>query len=599
MSQHQGPRRAGFLISFLALAVSLAGCQGEIGNVGGPSGSAKGPTGSTTGGGPESQNPDLSCTPGADPGATPLLRLSAVQYRNTIKDLLAMSGVTAAASDVTTQLAAVPDDSSPSFSGLDNRVSINHLSAFYDVASSLGDALTTAPDRLTAVGGACATTMPLAEACFDTFLSSFGRHALRRPLTTDEMTSFHALNDGMRAPAEVLRMAVTKLLLSPSFLNHVQVDGDPIGNRQDLLKLSPYEIASRLSYHFWQTMPDEALFAAAEDGSLGTDAGYAAAVDRLVSDPRAKETAWTFWSEWLKTGGFFGFSTNRPAFDALVKGENVNVMGHDVYADMVQELRDLTELFTWNRSGTIGDLLGTDLSVTKSADLAHIYGLAPWDGTSDYAKFPAGTRGGLLTRSAVLVIGEEQTNPFHRGASVRRSFLCDDLPKPDPATLPPGSLDPPPVNAAQTTRDRFGAKVKSPLCQGCHSQFSNIGFVLEAYDSLGRYRTKEKIFDTQTGNLEAELPIDLVAAPRILLDDQSTVNGPAELTQRIVDSHKVEGCFARQYFRYTYRRQEGDGDGCAVQDLGTEVAKPGAGIRSAFKLVAMQPSFRQRKVGAP
>lgn len=207
--------------------------------------------------------------------------------------------------------------------------------------------------------------------------------------------------------------------------------------------------------------------------------------------------------------------------------------------------------------------------------------------------------GGFLTRSAVLVIGEEQTNPFHRGATVRRSFLCDDLPKPDPATLPPGSLDPPPPDAAQTTRDRFGAKVKSTLCQGCHSQFSNIGFVLEAYDSLGRYRTKEKIFNTQTGALEAELPIDLVAPPRIMVDDQSPVNGPAELTQRIVDSHKVEGCFARQYFRYTYRRQEADGDGCVVRDLGTEVAKQGAVIRSAFALIALQPSFRQRKVGAP
>jgi hypothetical protein len=76
----------------------------------------------------------------------------------------------------------------------------------------------------------------------------------------------------------------------------VQVDGDPINNRQDYLKLSPYEIASRLSYHFWQTMPDQALFTAAEDGTLATDAGYKAAVDRLVADPRAKDTAWTFWS---------------------------------------------------------------------------------------------------------------------------------------------------------------------------------------------------------------------------------------------------------------------------------------------------------------
>jgi hypothetical protein len=580
--------------------MSVAACEGQIGVASGRgTPAAETPTPNSPGGANGGENPALTCKPGEDPGATPLLRLSALQYRNTVKDLLAMSGVAAAATDVATQLAEVPDDSSASFSDLDNRISINHITAFFDVASALGDALTTAPDRLAAIGGACAATAPLGAACFDTFLNTFGRRALRRPLTDDELASYRALNDGMRTPAEALRMAITKLLLSPAFLNHVQVDGAPVNGREDLLTLSPHEIASRLSYHFWQTMPDQALMAAADDGTLATDAGFQAQLERLVADPRAKDTAWTFWSQWLKTDGFFGFSTNRPAFDALVKGENVNVAGHDVYADMVQELRDLTEVFTWSRAGTIGDLLTSDISVTKSADLAHIYGLVPWDGQSDYAKFPAGTRAGLLTRSAVLVIGEEQTNPFHRGATVRRSFLCDDLPKPDPATLPPGSLDPPPANAAQTTRDRYSAKVKSSLCQGCHSQFAAIGYVLEAYDSLGRYRTKEKIFDTETGALEAELPIDVVAAPRILPADGSTVNGPVELTQRIVDSHKVEGCFARQYFRYTYRREETDGDGCAVQDLGTEVAKPNAGLRSAFKLVALQPSFRQRKVGAP
>src|SRR5260221_102306 len=384
-------KRAGFFISFVALALPLGGCHGEIGSAAGTGSSTTGPGATTGTGGPGSQNPQLTCAPGSDPGATPLLRLSALQYRNTVKDLLASSGLTAAAIDIATQLAAVPDDSSPSFDGLDNRISINHMTAFFDVASSLGDALTTAPDRLAAIGGACASTAPLAQTCFDTFLNSFGKRALRRPLTADEMTSFHALNDGMRTPVEVLRMAVTKLLLSPSFLNHVQVDGATINARQDYLPLSPYEVASRLSYHFWQTMPDQALLTAADDGSLGTDAGYQAAVDRLVADARAKDTAWTFWSQWLKTGGFFGFSTNRPAFDALVKGENVNVAGHDVYGDMVQELRDLTELFTWKQAGTIADLLGADVSVPKSADLAHIYGLAPWDGSSPYAKFPAGT----------------------------------------------------------------------------------------------------------------------------------------------------------------------------------------------------------------
>ena len=425
-----------------------------------------------------------------------------------------MSGVAAAAADITTQLAAVPDDSSASFDGLDNRISINHMTAFFDVASNLGDALTSAPDRLAAIGGACASTAPLTQTCFDTFLNSFGRRALRRPLTADEMTSFHTLNDGMSPPVEVLRMAVTKLLLSPSFLNHVQVDGAPINSREDYLKLSPYEVASRLSYHFWQTMPDQALLTAAEDGSLGTDAGYQAAVQGLVADPRAKDTAWTFWSQWLKTGGSSGSPPIGPRSMRSRKART-------------STWPDTMSTAIWCRSCVISPSSSPGSAPAPSAISWRPTSRSPsppisptsmvsrpGTAASDYAKFPAGTRSGLLTRSAVLVIGEEQTNPFHRGATVRRSFLCDDLPKPDPAALPPGSLDPPPASATQTTRDRFGAKVKSSLCQGCHSQFSNIGFVLEAYDSLGRYRTKEKIFDTQTGMLQAELPIDLGRASR-------------------------------------------------------------------------------------
>ena len=199
---------------------------------------------------------------------------------------------------------------------------------------------------------------------------------------------------------------------------------------------------------------------------------------------------------------------------ALSAGENLGVAGHDHWGDMVREMRDLTNLYTWTMPGTFAQLLTSDLSVTRSADLARLYGVPAWSGSGDYPRFTDGSRSGLLQRAALLVSSVEQTNPFHRGAFIRRAILCDNLPQPDPNSLPPGSLDPPPPSTAMTTRQRFQAKVEgNGLCQGCHSSFSNLGYAMESYDALGRFRTMEKVFDEQTGALRATLPIDTAPSP--------------------------------------------------------------------------------------
>ena len=140
------------------------------------------------------------------------------------------------------------------------------------------------------------------------------------------------------APAnatEAIRNVVVMLLMSPRFANHLELAGTPISGRADYLALDPYEIASRLSYTFWQTLPDDALLAAAADGSLATDAGFNTQLDRVFADPRTRDTIWQFWNEWMRFESFTGFSTDRPAFKALAAGENVGVAGHDHWGDMV------------------------------------------------------------------------------------------------------------------------------------------------------------------------------------------------------------------------------------------------------------------------
>lgn len=552
---------------------------------------------------PEGTTPggvDLTCESDV-PGESPLMKLSTVQYRNTVRDLFAQSGLDELPQNAELALGLVPDDSlGDSFRGLDPRVSAAHVQGYLDVGIAVGDALAENPESLEQLVGPCALEATLSDDCARDFLERFLTLAYRRPVGTAEVDSYLELNDGGVAPGEALRDMVVVALSSPRFVYHFEIDGTASSSNSDLLQLTSYEIASRLSYTFWQTMPDAELFAAAEDGSLATEAGFEAQLERVFQDARTRQTLWQFWNEWLKLEKFTGFESSRPAFEALAADTAIGEEGHDYYADMVQELHDLTEVLTFERTTTVEELLTTNLSVTRSEDLAALYGVEPYSGEGDFPTLPEGTRAGLFQRAAVLVSNLEQTNPFHRGAFVRRTLLCDALPQPDPNSLPPGSLDPPPLDTAQTTRERFQAKVEgNSLCQTCHGGFSDIGYVLEAFDSLGRHRTTENVYDVQTGELLAELPIDTTAVARITGDDDAEVTGPVELAERMVSSQKVEACLAQNYFSYALRRvaESGSGDECQLQDLASLLRDPEQGLKSAFQRVARYDGFFQRKVG--
>lgn len=573
-------------------------------------GSVPGSSGSTDPGAPPTRpvTPQAfgECPPdAADPGPTPLMKLSTIQYRNTVRDLLEASGLETVADELTTRLAAVPDDSSVAFRGLDKRISADHLKAYFDIAVGVADAATTGA-RLTTLAGTCAATTPLSTSCLNEFLTKFGTRAFRRPLSEEELAEFRdvALGDSPRAAtsAEALRNVVVVMLMSPRFVNHLELEGAPVAGRERLYQLDPYETASRLSYTFWQTLPDDQLLDAAADGSLATDAGFDEALDRVFADPRTQQTVWQFWSEWMRFDSFTGFAWERPAFRALAAGESLGEDGHDHWGDMVQEVRDLTELYLWKQPGSLRDLMTSDLSVTRSEDLARLYGVAPWTGTGAYPTFEAGTRSGLLQRAALLASTLETTNPFHRGSLIRRSILCDDLPQPDPNSLPEGSLDAPPPSAALTTRERYARKVDgNPLCNGCHAAFSDIGYVLESFDALGRYRTSEDVFDEQTGELVATLPLDTSGTIDVAGGDPRPVRGPAELNELILASGKVEACLSANYFRYALRRDptRNSDDSCAFEAMRTELLRPEAALSTVFRSVALAAGFRQRKVGSP
>jgi hypothetical protein len=602
-------------------AVISAACTGEIGNATGVDGPGAGNGGNPGGGGATGSGsssssgsatgsgsspgvipPAPECAENADPGETPLLKLTTVEYRNTVRDLLAASGASKVTSGLASALSGVPDDSlGSSFRVLDDRISLEHVQGYFNVGVAVGNAVRDDAEVLRAIGGECASAATLTDTCVRGFIDGFARRAYRRPLSNAEASELTALNDGVRSSKDALRAMVIVAMSSPRFVNHVEIDGEPEGGSADLFRIDGYEIASRLSYLFWQTMPDAALFAAAEDGSLATDDGFSEQLTRVFADPRTKDTLFQFWNEWFRLEKFTGFETTRPGFQALAEGLPIGPAGTDYYADMVKEVRDLTELFTFDGPKTLSELIVTDVSVTRSQNLARLYGATAWSGSGEYPRMPAGTRAGILQRAALLVSNLELTNPFHRGAMVRRNLLCDPLPQPDPNSLPPGSLDPPPVTAAQTTRQRYQAKIEGKsLCAGCHNGFADIGYVLESFDALGRYRTTERIFDEETGELLAERPIDATGVPHVTPGDEARVDGAAQLNQKLVDSDKVEACMASKYFSFATRRiaAAGSWDGCAIDELEKNLRDPSVGLAGAFLQVTRQASFAMRKVGA-
>lgn len=551
--------------------------------------------------------PDGTPAPAVPPGSeldecdltandSPLVKLSTEQYRNTVRDLLGQLGADELTTELEGLLAAIPDDSrNDLFSGLDTRVALEHVEGYYNVASKVATGIVEDDALLEAVAGECALATTLSDACLSDFVEVIGTLAYRHPLSEADRDELLAHGRSADDPREQVRSVVLAAMLAPRFVHHVEIDGAWLSNDSDVLQLAPYEVVSRLSYTFWQTMPDQYLFAAAGDGSVLTEAGLKAALDHVLADPRAKTSLWRFWREWLALDNFTGFEFGRPGFQALTQDLDVT---EDLYAEMVDEVRVLTEQFTFNQPSTFEELLNTNVSVTPSQQLAALYGVSPWTGTGEFPTLNATERAGLFQRAALLVSSLEQTNPFHRGAFVKRNLLCEALPAPDPAALPPGSLDIPKTTETETTRERFENKVaNNDLCTGCHGLFSSVGYALEAYDSLGRYRTVERVFDDASGELLAELPVDPVAEVAIGGVTQ-TVQNPTELNRLMLDSGNVEACLATQYFRFVSRRDvaSGTSDACVTREVAT--VSQSDGLLAGFRRIAELATFYQRKVGA-
>lgn len=552
---------------------------------------------------------DFECDPSLVPDEVPLRRLTKVQYDNTLRDLLRWalpSEGDAVAQAVAPLVAAVPDDArrGPTgmnhggFSRLDQSVHQEHIDATYAVAKAVGDALTSSPARLSTVVGECAVDADAGndDACVDDFIARFGQRAHRRPLTDDERGFYRGVfaAEGMTQGMEPAAFAdvIAVMLASPQLLYTIEHGDAPVEDRPGAFALSPYELASRLSYHFWQTMPDDELLAAAESGALATEEGYAAQVDRLFADPRTRAAMAEFYRQWL-------WLDDLPPMDALVGNPRFDAFagdfspGPDTHEHMVQEVLAMLEHYTFDVEGTVADVMLSERSFATTDDVAELYGVEPWTGGEPPA-LPPGQRVGLLSRAALVASGTANTRPIMKGVFIRTALLCQSIPPPpDNANAMPPAPEP-----DMSTREVVEQLTEQPgsACAACHQTLINpLGYATESFDALGRFRSEQVLFDDE-GQPTGSRPIDTRSVPQVVLGDDTPSEGVADLAQQLVDSGGLQSCIARQYLRFSFGRPEDtERDGCALADLTTRLSE-GAPLAEVLRAIALRPEFKQRVI---
>ncbi|MDP1914821.1 MAG: DUF1592 domain-containing protein [Myxococcales bacterium] len=586
----------------------MGGMEGVLGTggTGAAGGDVMGTGGgvSGTGGGvaePPFEPTRFTCDAQQLPTDLPLRRLTRRQFVSVVNDVVARSGL--AGADVTAMQLAIRDELSPfpddrvvgvpgethgGFSRLDQALQQGHIDASYNLALALGLELTSNTTRRRALVGACATdTVTTNDAqCLRDFITRFGRLLHRRPLTPEDVTFYSSVAGTTPVDPAVLADVIGLMFTSPQFLYHVE-EGDPMAAGPTTL--DAYALANRLSFHFWQSMPDDALLAAAADGSLLTDVGYRAQVERLFNDARTDGSIDDFFGQWWRLDELPPLNTRlgTPIYDAFAGRDIPTATLHtEMNAEVLELARDVTR-----RAAPLAELLTSRRFFARTDSLARLYAQPRWDGMGTPPDFVQPERHGLLTRAAFLSTGSANTRPVMKGFRIRNALLCTKLPPP-----PPGAgATPLPLAPDLTTREVVERITESSTtCSGCHQGLLNpLGFVTENFDAMGRSRTTQRLY-SENGMPLLDKPVSTSAAPNVA-GHTTLIDDAAELHELMLKG-EFQTCFARQYFRFTFQRVEDETkDGCLLKSLQDE-SLAGKPVAEVIKAVALAPEFKRRDV---
>ena len=269
------------------------------------------------------------------------------------------------------------------------------------------------------------------DACLTTFVQYYGRKAFRRPLSLAEVDDFKAFYaQALTQSADGMAALIGRLVAHPNFYYRFDSSGERVSGTDGVdavYRLDRWELLSKITFLFWASPPDDALYDLVASSDITQDAELGALIDRVLDDPRADRGVLGFFREWLDLDRTLapGTDGNLAAVATLASEAGLSSLPATYRDDMVQEVLDLTKYYAFSSDGRLEDILTSPYSFARTAELAAVYGVEAWDGTSDHmVSLPAGQRSGLLTRAAMLASNTEYTRPVIKGKNIRKLLLC-------------------------------------------------------------------------------------------------------------------------------------------------------------------------------
>jgi hypothetical protein len=552
------------VVAAAAIAAALIGCTGQI-------------SGHGSGGGSTVLPPGLAGP--INPGRVVAHRLNNVEYDNTVRDLV---GIDLKPSSTY----GFPDDAY--VEGFDNNAdALTAPPLLLEKLQTATEAIVSAALSTSAGNAAVRSRIMVCDpaktgesACAGQILATFASRAFRRPVTAADMSSYAQLVDVAKSVGDGFEQGIAAgmeaILLSPRFLFRIEANPG-VGHNAPL---DDYEVASRLSYFLWSSMPDDTLFARAASGGLHDGASIVDEVHRMLADPRASALVDNLAGEWLGSRQLAvqQVTLTDVTFDDALRGAMTSE------ASMF-----LDEMFRGGHA--IKELLGADFLFANDRLAAH-YGLT---GTGTLgptlAKLPLTDMrrsGGILTQANTLTVTSmrDRTSPTRRGKWVSENLLCFIIPPPPPM-IP--QLDPPSTTAPTSVRDRLAAhRAKGSTCNGCHQYIDPIGFGLEHFDAVGRWRdTDNGIAIDATGNVPgSNAPFD----------------GAVTLAAAVGSDPRFLDCMIRKLMTYAVGRtlvttpSSGSpmDDTAGLADIRQRLGSTDARLDHLIELVASSPAMTMR-----
>jgi hypothetical protein len=549
------------LVSPVSLSCADPGGQqppeGAAGMTSGAAGSASG----AAGGGGMAQT--------LDPGRKDMHRLNTAEYNATVADVLG-----------TTLQPATSNWRGGELTGFDNMASVLGVDeAQYERYFNAAKALATevlAADELRARFLSCDAGE---SACVRATIETAGLRLFRRPLAADEISTYERVHAAALAlggaPLSALELTFQALLSSAEFIYRVELDPDP--QSTDAHPLSSFELASRLSYFFWSSAPDDALLRAAAEDSLKDPGTLAAVVDRMLGDPKSERFIAHFAGQWLGArqvlahpvapGIYWPEEVARAASDEMLLYFSEFVRSERSWFEFpladVNYVNDYLALFYGNGMPSVQVTTRVE---HKGDRRAGFFGLVGFLALSSY---------------------DRRTSPSLRGRWIASNMLCNspDEPPPDVPKLEAGGSDPSKLNIRQIMEQHS----QNPACAGCHALFDHYGFALEEYDAVGQYRTTYA--DGTPVDASAVLP------PSDAHPDGLSFTGLEGLARVVAEDPQFGRCLAEKLLTYALGRPVAESDQPYLEQAQREWLAPDQvpSIRRLIHLLVATEAFRFRR----